>query len=84
MKLTVTQILICALSSTYWLSSCGNVLPFLKNDLVCVGGIIAVPMASLLGVVLVGLCAQKHQYHIYLGLFIWLLSALFVYSFTLN
>ena len=83
MKYTLTQILICGLSSTYWLSSCGMIFDDFINDLVCVTGIMAMPLASLMGVIVVGLCAEHHQRHLSLGLFIWVLSALFVYSHTL-
>ncbi|MBP6115957.1 MAG: hypothetical protein KBC57_03660 [Neisseriaceae bacterium] len=82
MKYTFTQILICALSSSYWLSSCGKLFPIFINPAVCVTGIMAMPLASLMAVVFIGLCAKNHQRHVGLGLLIWLLSALFVYSFS--
>lgn len=82
MKYTFFQILICGLSSTYWLSSCGKIFDYFINNAVCVTGIIPMPLASLLSAILIGLCAKNHQRHVSLGLFIWLLSAIYVYSFS--
>ncbi len=81
MKYMVIQAMICALSSTYWLSSCGKVFDFFENGRICALLAMPMPFISLMGVVVVGLTAPRGFLHLYLGLVYWTLSAFFVFYF---